>query len=302
MPKVFVSWSGPRSKIVANAIRESLPLAIQSVKEVFLSSEITKGLRWSEVVATELATTDFGIVCVTPENMGAPWLNFEAGALSKHMESARVMTLLIGLENIQVTGPLSQFQHTTATRDDMERLMTSLNEALGEHQLEPGVLARAFKGFWNEIESAIASASTFEADNTPQSRSVEDMVEELLGLARAQAEAEVERRRAALFFDTDAEWLRATARPRLGPNARTFRVPGQVVMPRKRDQTALRSLVSAIMGSTEYALEVDGDQVELFTAPGTGVSEEDAKALDRAARELGFRIVEIGHWIDAVPK
>src|SRR6476659_6326328 len=58
MPKVFVSWSGPRSKIVADALRENLPTAIQSVKEVFVSSEMTKGVRWADGIAKELATTE----------------------------------------------------------------------------------------------------------------------------------------------------------------------------------------------------------------------------------------------------
>ncbi len=36
-------------------------------------------ISWS----ARLQETDFGIICLTPENVSAPWLLFEAGALAR---------------------------------------------------------------------------------------------------------------------------------------------------------------------------------------------------------------------------
>src|SRR6266545_7849251 len=78
--KVFISWSGRRSHEVAEALGPWLKKVIQSV-DYFLSSEMERGVKWLEVLSTSLDTHSFGIICVTPGNANAPWINFEAGAL-----------------------------------------------------------------------------------------------------------------------------------------------------------------------------------------------------------------------------
>lgn len=47
------------------------------------ATDIDKGTRWREEVGTALDTMKAGIICLTPENLSAEWLLFEAGALSK---------------------------------------------------------------------------------------------------------------------------------------------------------------------------------------------------------------------------
>jgi hypothetical protein len=37
------------------------------------------GVRWEDVVSSELKETDFGILCLTPDNLQSTWLNFDAG-------------------------------------------------------------------------------------------------------------------------------------------------------------------------------------------------------------------------------
>jgi hypothetical protein len=39
--------------------------------------DIEKGQRWSAEIAGQLATCKFGIICVTQDNVGKPWLNFD---------------------------------------------------------------------------------------------------------------------------------------------------------------------------------------------------------------------------------
>ena len=81
--KVFISWSGEKSHKIANILREWMPCVIQSIKPYVSSKDIDKGARWSTDIAKELEDSYFGIICVTKSNINAPWINFEAGALSK---------------------------------------------------------------------------------------------------------------------------------------------------------------------------------------------------------------------------
>lgn len=93
--KIFVSWSGDFSHAVAKALKDWLPNVIQAV-EVFLSSEdIAKGSQWFHELGKVLDESSFGILCLTRQNLGAPWVLYEAGALGKHFGQARVVLCLL---------------------------------------------------------------------------------------------------------------------------------------------------------------------------------------------------------------
>lgn len=69
--KVFISWSGERSKLLANALCEWLKPVLQSVEVWMSEADIEAGDRWGQEVAKELSASNFGIICVTPENLNA---------------------------------------------------------------------------------------------------------------------------------------------------------------------------------------------------------------------------------------
>jgi hypothetical protein len=109
------------------------------------TEDIRKGDRWRNEIAAKLAETSFGILCLTPETLDSRWILFEAGTLSKHAKDSRVTALLIDLESNNVVEPLSQFQHTTATKDDIRRLVQQLNASLPDgRRLDADRLSRSF--------------------------------------------------------------------------------------------------------------------------------------------------------------
>jgi hypothetical protein len=112
---IFISWHGKRSHAVAAALRDWLPQIVNSFKP-WLSSGIDKGTRWSPEIAAKLATAKAGIFCLTPSSLAAPWILFEAGAISKTVEKTHVCTLLVDLNPSDVTDPLAQFQATKLTK------------------------------------------------------------------------------------------------------------------------------------------------------------------------------------------
>lgn len=71
--KVFISWSGTRSKAMANALKEWIPLIVQHAKPFVSDKDISAGDRWAQAIAGELESSDFGILCITPENISSEW-------------------------------------------------------------------------------------------------------------------------------------------------------------------------------------------------------------------------------------
>ena len=184
--KVFLSWSGPVSKQVALAMREWLPNVIQAIDPWMSSEDIDKGSRWSSEVAKELQTTKAGILFVTADNQSAPWLNFEAGALSKTVEKEMVCPYLFHLKPSEMTGPLVQFQATESTKEDTKRMLVTLNRGADSKPLPESKLTEAFEMWWGKLDEKLAEIVPSLPSRVP-SRSTQDMVEEVLTIAREQA-------------------------------------------------------------------------------------------------------------------
>ncbi|MFJ3998641.1 toll/interleukin-1 receptor domain-containing protein [Streptomyces parvus] len=188
--KVFLSWSGDRSKAMAEFLRIWLPDVIQAVNPWISSRNISQGSRPLASIADELASSNFGIVCVTPESRSSDWINFEAGALSKTLEDSAVVPLLLGIDKAQVTGPLAQFQMTVSTvKDEVYKLVSDMNDKLGEAALAGDRLERSFEQNWPSFSKEFEKISRSAAPQKPkveEERSASDLLEEVLLLARRQ--------------------------------------------------------------------------------------------------------------------
>jgi hypothetical protein len=140
---VFISWSGPTSRRIAEILHDWLPDTIQALRPWISTDDIDKGTRWSAEVATKLQSVSAGIICLTPDNVHAQWLHFEAGALAKTLERTHVCPYLFQLRPSDVSGPLAQFQLTTATKDDTLKLVKTLNKAQGGPALAAETIERS---------------------------------------------------------------------------------------------------------------------------------------------------------------
>lgn len=187
--QLFISWSGEWSKRVAVIFRDWIPLVVQSVQPYMSAEDIEKGARWSGELAERLEECSFGIICLTPDNLTSSWVHFEAGALAKSVERSRVSPFLFGLSPPQVIGPLVQFQATETHKDDILRLIESINRACGDSGLGPVRLERVFEAMWPELEvqlGALAHEMSRTQDEAPM-RDPRDMLEEVLQLVRGQS-------------------------------------------------------------------------------------------------------------------
>lgn len=178
---------------MAEALAEWFPRVLQSVEPFVSAKDIDKGANWTVVLAKELEDTDFGVICLAPDNLQSPWLNYEAGAITKSV-SSRVCPVLFKVEKSAVRAPLAQLQLTDINQDEFVLLMASMNKVAGE-QLDSVALRETVKVWWPKLEERLAEIPAPEAAiSSDENRSAEpakpeveltEMVEEVLSRVRS---------------------------------------------------------------------------------------------------------------------
>jgi TIR domain len=182
--KIFISWSRNRSKAVASALKAWISDVFQDVDVWMSAHDIDAGSRWGFEINRELESTNFGILCLTAENITSPWLLFEAGSLAKAVNVARVVPYLFELSPADVGYPLAQFQSVTADQEGTRLLLESINDAR-ESKMPTDRLSRALKKWWPDLDKQLKSVPTAETPSSPQ-RTDRALLEEILSLFRSQ--------------------------------------------------------------------------------------------------------------------
>ncbi len=197
--KVFLSWSGERSKAVAEYLQGWLQSVIQSIEPWFSPDDIKKGSPWLAELNSELEAHSVAIICLTLENRTAPWLLFEAGALSKALkDKAFVCPLLIGLEPADVQDPLAQFQLTRTTKEEIRRLLLTINGRM-ERPLSKDRLDESFELRWPRLETKLSEIAAQGTSAPSAKRPKDDILAEILEQVRNQG------RRLDVLLDGDRD-------------------------------------------------------------------------------------------------
>jgi hypothetical protein len=179
MLPVFLSWSG-NSQLVAAALNEWLPQVLHAVRPWYSSEDIEKGARTIAAIDSALTSTTFGIICVTAGNHDSPWLNFEAGMLARDLSVARVTPFLVDLAASNLKGPLANLQATTANKEDVRRLILTLNESLDkDSRLPSSRVEKSFERWWPDLESSLASLRLDLNTTTTDTRPTEQVLDDL---------------------------------------------------------------------------------------------------------------------------
>ena len=183
--KIFISWSGKRSHEVAKLVDYWIKCVIQAVDPWISSKDMDRGSVWFREINDQLQETHNGIICLTKENLNSPWILFESGALAKGLSSNRVYTFLVDLEPINIKDPLAQFNHTLPNKEDMLKLVTSINYTLRDKKLSSEILNSVFETYWPQFEKRFKEI----IDNTPETEiepkmSENDLLGEILNSVR----------------------------------------------------------------------------------------------------------------------
>jgi hypothetical protein len=151
--KVFISWSGSRSRATAELLRDWIKCVLQATRPWVSTRDIDRGALWFSEISDQLKDTSVGIVCLTNENKNKPWILFEAGALAKGLSSNRVCTFLVDLKSADLEDPLAQFNHTLPERDSMFELVRTLNTCLETNMLDERILEQVFETYWAQFST-----------------------------------------------------------------------------------------------------------------------------------------------------
>ena len=183
--KIFISWSGNRSRAVAEVLSDWIKCVLQASEPWISTRHIDRGSLWFTEINEKLRDISVGIVCLTHENKDKPWILFESGALAKGLSSNRVCTFLVDLQPHDLTDPLAQFNHTKPDKSGVWELIRTLNSCLMEKALDERVLEKAFVVYWPIFEADFKNAvSTNEPEKLAKPRPKEDVLMEILSVTR----------------------------------------------------------------------------------------------------------------------
>jgi hypothetical protein len=158
-------------------------MVVQHVEPWMSEADIESGGRWNDRVAAELEKADYGIICLTTTNLDRPWLLFEAGALAKRFETARVVPLLVDLKPADVTMPLATFQGRELNKEGMRRLVRDVG-ALRKPPMSNEQIDALFDGMWDRLEAEVEFAIIDAATQPARHRSTADMLSEIVESVR----------------------------------------------------------------------------------------------------------------------
>lgn len=179
--KVFISWSGERSRQVAELFKVWLKWVIQACDPWVSTQDIDSGSLWFNEINNQLSEISVGIICLTKENKDRPWILFEAGALTKGLSTSRVIPFLIDLNSLELRPPLSQLNAVTPDRDGLLRLTKTINFQLKDAALTQEVFNPVFENYWPQFEERLnlILSSTSETEQV-DGREEKDILSEIL--------------------------------------------------------------------------------------------------------------------------
>jgi anti-anti-sigma factor len=152
--RVFLSWSGGDSQRAAEALKPWLQRLLPGVEVWMSTHDIEAGTPWATVLHQRLRQADFGLLCLTDENLTAPWILYEAGALAMSSKVGCVVPLLLDVAPEKLPAPLAQFQGVRADAEGVWKILRSLNNA-GGGGLEEERLREAFEKEWPSLAGSL---------------------------------------------------------------------------------------------------------------------------------------------------
>jgi hypothetical protein len=181
--KLFLSWSGKRSQMLAHTLRDWLPLVLHYLKPWVSEEDVDAGERCAAALARELEASDFGILCLTRENIESRWLLFEAGSLAKSLDRGKVVPFLLDLDLRDISGPLAQFQAKKVDRAATAELVRAINR-VSATSVEDSTLTRLFDALWPQFEARVKEIPERPDESGPK-RPPGEVLEDLVATVRS---------------------------------------------------------------------------------------------------------------------
>lgn len=131
--KIFISWSGNNSRIIANRLKQIIEKNVfnNNIKCFVSDSDIASGTDWWNKIKHELKSSELGILCITKENIQASWIYYEAGALVGNDVTTIPLLFNCSIEKLAKT-PLTGRQCVDfGNKQRFQKMICDINEQLG---------------------------------------------------------------------------------------------------------------------------------------------------------------------------
>jgi len=164
--KLFLSWSGPKSRPIAEIMKNWIQFLFPSGVDIWLSTQgnsIKPGSFAVPQIIKGLRQSDYGVFCFTKDNVKSPWMMFEAGAVCKQdsntSEIEGVYTILFegDIDDLRGT-PLEQLQHTLFNKESMYKFFAAVNTISGQALIDEHRLSKNAEDSWDIYYPRIATA------------------------------------------------------------------------------------------------------------------------------------------------
>ncbi len=151
---LFLSWSGERSKKLALIFNEWV-LNVLPTLDIYISlKQIKPGERWIDNIGKGLQNNYTGIFFLVRENISSPWINFEAGAISKNVENSRVIPLLHNLTPEEISSPLTQFQAMSIEKESIYNVIETINDSITDsRRISNEQLRKIFEKWYPDFQT-----------------------------------------------------------------------------------------------------------------------------------------------------
>ncbi len=185
--KVFISWSGTKSGVVATFLRQWLTDVLQTLEPWMSKTDIEGGGQMGCGAQPTARRNEVRDYLLERANLTAPWILFEAVAVAKAIPDKpaepRVCPYCIDLKPTDIPqGPLSQFQAKFADAEGTWDLLKAVNNQ-SEKPLPQDTLERVFKQWRPDLQDALATHPMTTALQ-PMPRQPAEILTEILSIVR----------------------------------------------------------------------------------------------------------------------
>ncbi len=142
---------GTIGKRVAHFLSSWVPLIFENKINVLAPENIPLEKDGFKKICHLLDEIDFGVICLTSDNLTNSLVNFEAGALYRK----NMFTLLCDLisKDFDNSEPLYYYEHAMFTKNGIKELITQINRSLPENQtLSEKTIDESFNKNWKILE------------------------------------------------------------------------------------------------------------------------------------------------------
>jgi hypothetical protein len=152
--RVFLSWSGEPSKLLAEALAEGMR-ALSPRLEPWLSDDLDPGEEWASTLIPQIRKAQLAILCLTHRNVNAPWIAFETGAYYTSRLRKGVIPFLLDLPPGELEFPLGLFQSLRADWKGTKALFIRLGKLvdLGADEVENALVTKLWRQLSDQMDA-----------------------------------------------------------------------------------------------------------------------------------------------------